>query len=422
MVCAMHAMAIDTPTNLQWNGAEHVFSWNRVAGAYGYSVYFDGARRSFMQRDTTYLLSSQWLSPGTHSFSVNAVDSTGFYWSEYAYLTIQVQEDTVDIEPPYSGPSGPSNLSVTQLDSCCFILNWDDEQQGNIYTVFLDDDMLSYNLHAHTYRFNHLSTGEHKLGVCAIDTLGYASDQVSVIVTSLRREDYSTTLLRAHWEFENSLDVLKGLNMGVVGDNDQADYAYSLPLAYALSAKANYIDYLILPYISDVTDYSGLELRLMARGGYWSHNGVWGRSVDSHRLQIGSVATIPAKEDFLASVELLLDTTLAYANIDNCDDRNASETQYWHEIVVPLQGAQPYITIYTDATEANKNNYVVIDDVRIRPLSHEPGNEGPDIENSIDNISDENGEKYTVSKYFRQGKIIIRQGDQEYTILGTIIN
>ncbi len=422
MVCTMHAMALGIPSHLAWDGEAHVFSWNRVPDAYGYSVYMDGARRSFMQRDTTYLVSSQWLSPGTHSFAVNAVDTTGLLWSEYAYLTILVSDDTIDTKPPYAGPEGPVNLRANQLDSCCFILYWDDHQEGNVYSVFLDDDMLIYSTTAHSHRFNHLSTGEHKLGVCAIDTLGYVSDQVSVTVTSLRREVYSVMLNEAHWEFENSLDVLISMNNNVVSNSNQAEYAFSASLAYALSAKAGQIDYLLLPYIADVTDYSNLELRLMARGGYWSYNGVWGKSVDAHRLQIGSFASIPTAENFLSSVQPLLDTTLTYATIDNCDDQYASPTMYWHEIVVPLQNALPYIAIYTDAAGAGTNNYVVVDNLRIRPISHEPQN--PDnglqnTENGMEEISVENEENNIISKHFRQGQIIIRRGSHEYSILGT---
>lgn len=363
MACSVLAMAIKAPTDLRWADEDLTFYWDNDPAA-EYSTYtLDGVQRGFMcYHGKSYSPDPQLLSPGNHTFCVYCCDAK-LNCSDWSCITISI-EDTIRQEL-HTSPAVPSNLYWENTDSTSVTLFWSSEDSSAVFSVFLDEVLVGYNLPDTSFLFVNLSPGMHLLGVCACDSLGYVSDVNSILISYNLHLQPTVLLQDAYWSFETPESGVTHLQ--ILTDNANAEYAYQGNSAAVLQSTFGTMSYLILPAISDVQNYDSLEISFMARGGYWSiMSQMWARMADIHRLQIGSMPYIPRPEEVAGLLKPLFDTILPYANVMNFEDYQADSLSFWREVRVPLTDAQRYIVIYTEST---KNNYVIVDEVRVSQIA-----------------------------------------------------
>lgn len=421
-------MAIKEPVNLRWVDDDLTFYWDNDPAAEYATYTLDGVQRGFLYYHAmSYSPDVQLLSPGNHTFCVYCCDEK-LNCSDWACITISI----IDTIPPleHQTPAEPYNLNWLSVNATDVLLTWDSDDSVKTFTVFLDDAMVAYAIHDHSFTYLNLSPGVHKLGVSSVDSEGYVSDQVFVTIQFNMHLQASILLADAYWPFEATQTPLDGQQ--TLTNGQWADYAYQGTFAALLQGGVGDVPYLILPAISDVQSYDSLELTFFARGGYWSRlSEMWARATDVHRLQVGSLPYIPREEDFLSLVTPLLDTILPYARQLTFEDPDADSLLFWREIRVPLRGAQRYIAIYS---ECQANNYVVIDEVRIARIpsltpdagSGDPSNPGTDPSNPGTDPEDPPVDSALSDRPVRQvdkylspdGRLLIHKAGQIYDLFG----
>lgn len=417
MACSVLAMAINAPTNLRWEPADLTFYWDNDPAA-DYATYtLDGVQRGFLYyKATSYSPDPVLLSPGNHTFCVYCADAK-LNASAWSCITIFI-DDTIKQEL-HNPPAQPDNLSWQMLDSTSVEFFWQADDSVAYFSVFLDDEMVAYHIHAHSYVFYNLSPGVHKLGVCGIDSLGYVSEQAVLTVTFNLQNQPTVLLQDAYWSFEDASWRLE--NQDVVTDNANAEYAYQGVSAARLQGAAGAMPYVILPAISDVQNYDSLCLSFVARGGYWSNvSKMWARMADTHRLQIGSLPYIPMATDFRQLVTPITEVQLYYANLQNFEDYGADSLLFWQAFNIPLAGAERYIALYADCL---RDNYVIIDEVRVQRISASVVPTGlQSVEEAPNpNTIEQSCIMHRASKIIRDGQVLIIRGEHLYNVAGQMV-